>query len=292
MIPKKQLSLLNYKDNIYDYPQSTIDAQVVDDYDKTSIIQMMKLHLRRSNHFSADILSKKIDMDFKDADFVRLYKYPLPATYNVRTGKVIINLHALGKKEVTNIDPKSLHAIIFYGYLCKAFTKRPLPVSEAMDVANFLSEHLMFMFGKQFGIMASYGDMIPKLRFLTIAYTYTSLFDQPQIKTYNRASASGASQKDFPHLDVDKYDLTDTRNFIKILSDSSVFPGLDIGVFVSRIINRYGLIMLPFFEDEMRFMATIGAASMPSGEIFPPYLESINRKIYNKLIMLIQSLTT
>ena len=48
--------------------------------------------------------------------------------------------------------------------------------------------------------------------------------------------------------------------------------------------NRYGLIMLPLFEDEMRFMATLTAATLPNGGLFPSYLESTNAKLHSKII--------
>ena len=82
----------------------------------------------------------------------------------------------------------------------------------------------------------------------------------------------------------DDFDLYNVRNFINLLSESKVFPGINIAEFAGTIMNRYGLIMLPLFEDEMRFMATLAAATLPNGGLFPPYLESTNAKLHSKII--------
>ena len=94
--------------------------------------------------------------------------------------------------------------------------------------------------------------------------------------------------KDFPHSDIDSYDLTDVREYIRLLSDATVFPGMTVFEFTKSIINRFGIVMLPFFEDGMRFMATIGAGSIGAGDLFPLHLEKTNSSIYSKIIGLVK----
>jgi len=285
-IPKSNLSLLNNLQNNVSFPQSTIDTVSIDEYDKTNIIQIIKLLLNRMNHFSSDLMTKKVNIGFEDIDFVRFTRYSLVATYNIKTGRPIVNMQPFGRKEVTNIESRSLYASIFYAYLCKLFTIRPLKLNTYPEVSTFLSNVMVKMFGKRYGILASYEDSLPKLQFLTTSYVLTSFYGEHQKNTYLKSSKSGASKKDFS-VDLDSYDLSNVREYIKLLSDSNVFPGMVVMNFADFIINRYGLLMLPFFEDEMRFMATIGASSMPTGGLFPPYLEKFQPKLYERILKII-----
>ena len=285
-IPKKKLEFLSQIDNYYHVAQSTIDSFKIDEYDRENIFRIIKLTLHKTNHMSSDLMSRKLESGFDDADFVSLIKYPLPAVYNVKTKRVIINLKFFGKKEVTNIDPRALYSVIFYGYILKLFYHRPLPLKTNREVCEYFLEMFMALFGKRYGIMASYKEMIPKLHFIIVSYLLTSYYGSKQDKTYTMAARSGALVKQFD-VDFDDYDLYNSRQFIKLLSDSQVFPGFDLSTFAGYIFRRYNIIGLPMFEDEMRFMATLGASSMPTGGVFPPYLEKHHREIYQRLIKII-----
>ena len=146
----------------------------------------------------------------------------------------------------------------------------------------------MRLFGKKYGIMASYQEMIPRLRFICITYILTSFYGINQKVAYKKATRSGMTAGDF-NINFSDYDLTNSRDLIKILSDSGVFPGIDLSFFIGYVLrNRnLGLTSVPMFEDEMRFMATLGASTLPSGGLFPPYLESFNSTLHRKIVMLI-----
>jgi hypothetical protein len=287
-IPKLKLNLLNNIPNVFTQSQSTIDAFKVDEYDHENIIRTIKLLLHRINHFSTSLMVRKIEDNFDDVDFVRLIKYPLPAAFNIKTKRVLINLQVLGKKEITNIDPRTLYSVIFYGYLCKLYTLKPLKINTQIEVSDYFTDLLMKLFGKKYGIMASYQEMIPKLRFICITYILTSFYGIPQKVSYKKAVRSRVTQKDF-NIDFDDYDLSNARDFIKILSESGVFPGIDLSFFIGYVLkNRnLGLSSIPMFEDEMRFMATLGASTLPSGGLFPPYLEAFNASLHRKIVMMI-----
>ncbi len=285
-IPKKNFSLLKNVPNIVSLPQSTIDTIKLDEYDINTIHQMLKLLLPRINHFSTNLMEKKLQNYFSDIDFVRFRNYPLVATFNEKTNRPIVNVNVFGKKEVSNIENRSLYSAILYAYLCKLFTLRPLKIQTYEDVSLFLSNMIMKIFGKKYGIMASYEDMIPKLQFIITSYVLVSFYNQKQQNVYSKASKYGASIKDF-NVDINQYDLSDSKILIKLLSESGVFPGMLLIDFVASIVNRYGVLMIPFFEDEMRFMATLGASSMATGGLFPPYIEQFQKTIYIKLIKII-----
>ncbi len=286
-IPKKQLELLSRVDNYFNINQSTIDSFRIDEYDKENVVRIIKLLLHKTNHISTDLMARKVESVFDDADFVSLLKYPLPAVYNVKSKRVVINLKALGKKEVTNIDPHALYSIIFYGYMLKLFYHRPLQIKTNREICEYFLDMFLSMFGRRYGIMASYKDMIPKLHFIITTYILTSFYGQDQSKTYNTASRAGVSAKDFD-LDFSKYDLYNSRQFIKLLSESNVFPGFDLSSFASYIFKRFNIIGLPLFEDSMRFMATMAASTLPSGGAFPKDLQRFNNKKYTQIVKIIE----
>lgn len=286
-IPKSNLEFLNQIPNYFDYSQPTIDAFKIDEYDRENVIRTMKLLLHRMKHISVDLIARKVENNFDDIDFTNLLKYPLPAIYNIKTKRVIINLKFFGKKEVTGIDPRSLYSVIFYGYMLRLFYHKPLNVKYNIEICDYLLLMFINLFGKKYGIMSSYKDMIPKLHFLIISYVMTSFFGHTQKNTYTKSARSGASIKDF-RINLDEYDLYNSRNFIKALSDSGVFPGFDLSYFAGYIFKRFGLMTLPMFEDESRFIATMAAATLPSGGVFPRDLQKVSVKIFDKIVKIVE----
>jgi len=288
-IPKEKLSILSNITNVFNKSQSVFDSFKVDEYDHEAILSTIKLLISRVNHFSLDLMVRKLENNFDDVDFIRYPKYAVPASYNIRTEKVVINLQVLGKKEITNIPNRMLYAVIFYGYLCKLYTKYPLDIRKSgITVTDYFTDMMMKLFGRKYGIMASYQDMIPKLRFICITYILVSFYGIDQKSAYKKAVRSTVSLKDF-NVDFDKYDLSDIREFIKLLSDSGVFPGLNINLFGQYVYNNknLGIQALPMFEDEMRFMAVLGASTLPSAGLFPINLDTYNRSLHKKIEMLI-----
>jgi len=286
-IPKQKIEFLNSIDNYLDISQSTIDTFKIDEYDRENIYRVIKLVLHKTNHVSTNLMGRKLEAEFDDIDFVSFIKYPLPAVYNSRTKRIIVNIKFLGKKEITNIDNHALYSVIFYGYMLRLFYHRPLSLKTNREVCEYLLELFLALFGRRYGIMSSYEDMIPKLHFIIISYVLTSFYGLEQNKTYTMASRSGTSIKDF-NIDFNKYDFYNSRDFIKVLSDSQVFPGFNLSTFAGYIFKRYNIIGIPMFEDSMRFMATISASSLSSGGIFPKDLQHFNNKKYLQIVKIIE----
>lgn len=287
-IPKKELLLLNNIPNYISLPQASLDARSIDEYDKSRIVQMMHLVIGRIKHFSEGLMTRKIEAGFADIDFVKMMNYPLFATFNIKTNKPIVNLTPFGKKEATNIESRSLYSAIFYSYVCKYYTLRPIKENIYQYVSSYLANIFREVFGKKYGVMSSYYDILPKLQFICTSYVLVSFYGKDQKSTYSAASKAGLSYKDFP-TDMNQYNLYSIRDFIKLLSDSEVFPGMDYMEFAEAIIKRFGIIMLPFFEDGMRFMALLATSGMPTGGLIPPYLEKYQMSMYSKIVSTIEN---
>jgi len=294
-IPKETLVMVVNSPNLVSYPRASTDSHKIPELERSTIIQMMRILLPRINHYSVDFISKKTQRGFSDLDFVRLPKYPLLGAYNTKTKRSFVNLSIIGKKDISLINPRNLYSIIFYAYLTKTFTDHPLSkqLRTQIEISDYLYNIFRTIFGKRYGIMAAYKEMIPKLRFIIITYVLVSFYGMNQKRAYDLADRGGADERDFEDVDFNKYDFYNIEDFIKSLSEADVLPGFDRHTFAKSIMNDKRIqpaklsVSVPFFEDGMRFMATLGAADTGLGDLFPSYMASYNERLYNRIIGLI-----
>lgn len=281
--------------NLVSYPRASTDSHKISELERTTIIQMMRLLLPRVKHYSVDFISKKTQRGFPDLDFVRLPKYQLIGAYNIKTKRPFVNLSIIGKKDISLINPRDLYSIIFYAYLTKTFTDNPLSkhLRTQVEISDYIYNIFRTLFGKKYGIMAAYKEMIPKLRFIIITYVLVSFYGMKQSKAYSLADRGGADERDFEGIDFNQYNYYSIEDFIKSLSDADVLPGFDRHTFAKTVMNAKPFepaklnVLIPFFEDGMRFMATTGAADLKMGTLFPTYLAAFNERLYNRIIGII-----
>lgn len=282
---KDEISLLAGSSNVLNIPQSSIDAHKIDEEDKVQIIDTTKLFLRKvGSHWSKKIIKKQIDNEFKNYDFTSLSRYPLPGVFNKREKRIIVNTNVFGRRSILNVDPRDIYAIILYSYLSAYFTLKPVPTQLSDTIADYMSSVYIKMFAKRYGLIGSYVSEIPKLRFLVSLYVYVSFFGLRQRSAYLKAGAISKTKRTEFELDLDKYDFTDVRQFIKCLSESGVLHGISVHEFASSVIKFFnGPIALAMFEDVMRFMATIGASTISATTIFPQGMERYHPKLFKKI---------
>jgi hypothetical protein len=96
-------------------------------------------------------------------------------------------------------------------------------------------------------------------------------FGMNKKKAYVKASHVAKTQ--LGSIDVDSYDLTNGKEFIKCLSESGILHGITTYEFASRMIRLFGSNSLPMFEDGMRFMATMAGSSVLGTSLFPISLQ-------------------
>lgn len=285
---KDKLIFLDNTNNILDFPQGTIDAYKISDDDKSKIVQTLKLFSSKSkDHFANNTILRQIDNDFKHFDFIYLDKYPLPAAFNIKTKRIIINMKTWGNKDVLNIPPSDLYATILYGFVCAYYTVKNLDENDIEILSDFMSSIFIRMFAKKYGLMGSYAGEIPRLRFLVSTYVMVSFMNMPLNRAYIKASHLSKTTKDTFDVNLDDYDLRNGKEFIKCLSDSGVLHGLNTYEFASKIIRSFGPVSLPMFEDGMRFMATIAGSSVLGTSIYPISIERYSPKLYDKTITII-----
>jgi hypothetical protein len=289
-IPKQKLLLMADTDNVFNYPQATIDAHKLGTEDVEKISDTIKLFLSKAkSHFSYSIMEKQYNNGFKFFDFVRL-KHPLPATFNVREKRVIINVNIWKKKDLLNISPPDMYSTFVYGYVSAYYTINDIPQSDVNIVLDYMTNVWIKLFAKKYGLIGSYVSEIPKFRFLINLHTLVSFFGMPQKLAYKGAANLAKTNIDAFDINLDDYDFFNTKDLIRALSDSGVLFGISLHEFASTVIKFLDAICLAMFEDGMRFMATIAGASITSATLFPPTIPRFNITLYERLLKSLETI--
>jgi hypothetical protein len=285
-IPKINLSLLSGASNVLNIPQSTVDGHKIPEEEVGQIMDSVSLFIKKvGGHWTHDIVKKQLDNNFKNIDVVSLKKYPLPAVFNRRTNRMLFNMNAFGRRSPLNISTRDLYASLVYAYLVAYFTVKKIDPKMYDTIADYMSAIFIRMFAKQYGLVGSFQEEIPRLRFLVNTFTFVSFFGVDQKLAYGKAGSLAKSKKSAFPIDLDKYDLYDIRQLIQALSDTGVLHGISTHEFASKVIRIFnGPIALPLFEDGMRFMATMGASSISATSIFPQSLDKYQPTLYQKFL--------
>jgi hypothetical protein len=288
-MPKEKLVFLDNATNIFDFPQGTVDAFALSDEEVQKIAATLKLFSGKAkDHFANKAILRQVENGFKNYDFAQIKKYPLPASFNTRTKKITVNMAVWGRKDILNIPPQDLYAVVVYGFVSAYYTVKPIQEKDIGLISDFMASIFIRMFAKKYGLVGSYSDEIPKLRFLISVYVMRSFMDMPISRAYVKASHLAKTTKSAFQINLDDYDFYDGRDFIKSLSDSGVLHGMTTYEFASRIIRAFGPSSLPMFEDGMRFMATIAGSSILGTTMFPISLQRYSPKLYDKTITILQ----
>lgn len=286
---KDELILLGNTKNIVSYPQSTVDSLLLGDEDLDKIKDTIKLFLNKTkSHFAHSIIDRQYNNEFNNYDFVSIPKYVLPAVYNKNSRRILLNMSIWGRKDILNIPPQDLYATLVYSYVVAYYSNFDLSNDYIDTICDFMASVYLRLFAKKYGLMGSFVEEIPKLRFLVNMFVLKSFFFYDDKKSYIKAAHLSKINKDKFDVNLDDYDFSNIKDFIKCLSESGVLHGITMYEFASRLIRMFGVASLPMFEDGMRFMATISASSVPGTGIFPITLQKYNNTLYQKILKFVE----
>jgi len=252
---KQNLSLVNDKPNIFSFPQATIDTLAVDDSEKELFMSSVKIFMSRmKSHFTYPYVKFHVDTKFKYIDIIRLSKYPMPAVYNKKEKHVIINITALQKRSISNIDMKDLYTIVAYAHSCLVLSMgNSIPKNYADPICQYMGFVFLKLFAKKYGITGSYIDKIPQFRFIVYAYVYRSFFGFDQKSAIKSASHLSKYNPKRMDVDLNDYDLMNFEQLLKALSDADVTPGLNSYRFLEQMIRSISAMIVTLYDDIMRF---------------------------------------
>ena len=284
---KKNLQLLDGNPNTFDFSQSIIDTYKIDEMDKKLFKSSLQLFFdsRMSESFVGYKYVKfHLENDLKYLDIVKFPKYPLPAVLNINTRRVIINISALGKRSISNLESRDLCSLILYGHICGFLSTKDISKSSVNVFCEYFSAVFLKIFARKFGITGSYLNLIPYLRFLVSLYILVSFFNFSLKNAIVKARSISKFNVKKMEVDLNNYDLTSIISFIKLLNDSQVTPGLGIYKFTDTMIKQFGIINLPIFEDLMRCCSSLFASTVSQNNYFSPGFQIIHSNLFGKII--------
>ncbi len=281
-----KFKLLSNADNLMSFPESTIESYSISADQKDALTSSLSIYLKKNkNHFSWDVVLKQLDNNLSNFDIVYMQKYPLPVSYNKNTKRGLINLSIFHKRDVLNIEPRDLYTIIFHGYISAVYITIPIQKNLISVICDYMCAVFLKVFAKKYGLIGSYSEEIPKLRFLVNMYTLQTFFGiTGKNATAVAANLSKATLKDFNQHDIINHNFTDIVSLISILSQTDILKGLSLYEFVSTMVNRLFMHNIVMFEDPMRFMAILAGSTINSNVIFPSSLQFYHRQLYNDII--------
>lgn len=288
---KENLTIINDKPNIFDFPQSTIDPFIISDEDKDIFLSTVKIFLSKSkSHFTSKYIDFHVKNNMRFFDIVRFKEYPLISAYNRSTKRCVINLSAIGRKSISNIGMRDMYTITLYSHICSVLSAGVnIPLENSEPFCEYMIQVMLKVFSKKYGLTGSYVDLIPQCRFIVAAYIYVSFFGLKQDEALKRAEHLSKFSKSNIKIDFASYNLENVSNLFLALSDAQIFPGLNIYRFLEVMIKNFGTMNLPIFEDIMRFSSSMMSASINGNTYFSPVFQIYNPKLFLKINSIVEA---
>ena len=151
-------------------------------------------------------------------------------------------------------------------------------------ISGFFLSMMIGLFGKQYGLLATYSNRITELNFLVNCYILSAFFGITGKKSYRLAGASSGFDYNEIEKDLDTYDFSDIENFIKSLSNFGVMSGIDKYSFLNRTYRVTGLSFIPALEDLSRFISIMVCVSMKGSNIINTFISKYNEDSFARII--------
>jgi len=281
---KEKLALLGNAENLISVPQNLIETHLVDSDDLLAFKNSVILFSRKAkNHFLFPYVEKHIKSDFVRFDIARIPKYPLPATFNNYTKKVVINISPLGKRRVTSIEPRDMYTLLVYGHCFANLVLSPPIHSIDEEIADFISAIFLKIFAKKFGLSGAFFNLIPSLRYIISVYVYVSFFNIEQQQAYKKAIKTSKIDTSQINFELDSYDFSKIGDLIKCLDRSGTLPGLNAYTFVGTMGHNFDIMNIVLFEDYARFGSCILSSTINENSVVTPRIRFINEELYDRI---------
>lgn len=263
--------------NILPFSKSTLVGLEVEKtyYDFLSNLVMV---FSKTKNFTT--LTEIIQNNLKSVKIINLPSYPLPG-FITKDGIPVINLSVLPKGTLIDYTASDIFVLFVYAISLKIFMiTKPFNIGTEINIINMYFSIFMKLFGKKAGLIGSYKNLIPTLRFLIEIYVKVSLMGYKQNKVLFD-QISNSLFINYSNIKLD-YDFTKISEFIKSINDNGIIP-ISINKFSNVTANTIGLYSLPIFEDVSRFYSTMLVSKIPN-TIFSYYPIKVNSVLSAKII--------
>ena len=295
MVIKKNFRLVSNVPNVIELSPATIQNYTYEENSPRHIFVFLELKKKSIPHFTNNTIFNLISniKQRQSIQVVDLEQYPLHVSYNTPTKGMIINLKPFGVKEISSLSPNDLYACLVYSYTFSKLVTKKFKISESYSkyIIDFLLSMYVQLFGRKYGLLATYSSGIPKLKFLVACYVYSAFFgytNGPNLfKTASRAA---------PYLynnEIEllrKYDFSKIEDFVQVLSDTKVMPGINLTRFTATIHTFMKVEMLAALEDVSRFFSVILTSNVPGTRVVPTFISKYNERAYYSIIDIMRRL--
>jgi len=266
--------------NVVPLRAGSLKAFEISKSDQEHVKNLVKIYGRSKNHFAEKIINSQISK----CKVINFPRYPLAGFMN-KDKQMYVNVGTLPASLPSDYTPADVYSIFLYTIALGGFIKKQ-PFSDSVEehVSAYIFSVFMRVFGKRAGLIGSYKNLIPKLRFLIYYYVHIAFFGFRDTDKERKKISLRTGFSDFEDTILD-FDFANTKGFIKSINDNKLIP-LSENVFSSKIIRMGGVNVLPLFEDLSRFFAIFLAVTVSGNTVFGTYLPKINNELYNKLVYL------
>lgn len=263
--------------NIYTGTTGTLDAYAFDIESKNYLLTLSRSYARSRGVQFDKYISSYLDTCL----FVNMPSYPLPG-FITRKNVPVVNLGVLKASDITDYLSADIYTAAAYTLLFKNYIDNKSFSEPSTDLTSlFIFNVFMTLFGKKHGLIGSYSNLIPKLRFLIEYYVRSGLLGlRLNESELGRMASSYSIGLNSLNL---KYDFSNIKEFIQSLNENEILP-LSINKFSMSLINVAGINSLPVFEDIARMYSTLLCSSIKGNNIFSVFWIKSSKNIFNKML--------
>lgn len=264
--------------NIVPLNSRALNTYAIPKEDTEYLKNLVRMYIRtRSSTVGTDFVLRNMDKCVP----IRIDDYPLPA-FMSRDRTPYVNLNVLQQTTTTDFAPPDIYAIYLNSLVLSYLQiKQPITLSSELDVSNYIYSVFMKLFGKKSGLLGSYKDLIPKLRFLVSLYVRCGMFGE-QDTDRARKQIAASLYTSFDDLKMD-YDFSSTNDFIKCIRDNQIIP-LSTIKFSQQIVRIGGPQSLPIFEDNSRFFSTLICSLVSGNAVYTSFWSKMPGTLYKKIV--------
>jgi hypothetical protein len=263
--------------NVMPMSESSLSAFLLDTSDNYHIMNLAKIYAKSKNHVSSEIVLSKLE----SVKCVRMPQYPLPGFVSKQMVPYI-NVATIPTPSASDFSSPDIYSMYLYSIALASFIKNESFQSAIEEhVTNYIFACFMKFYAKRSGLLGSYQDMIPRLRFLIHLYITCSMMGNFD----NEATRKKIASKYFIPLTamkLDGYDFTKIKDLLKAINHNNIVP-LSDNIFSTQVVNIGGAASLPIFEDVSRFFATMLAVSVKGNTQFNSYWVKVRPDLYHKI---------
>ena len=288
MLIKDKFILLKNTPNTLSLNMSTINKYLVNDGPRkiqVDLVRMKITHFTRDKvlNFISDLKTKKL------IHVVNMTNYSLPVSYNIKTDGIVINLNFFGVDDIYPNKPgaANLYACMVYAIAFRELVKKKVHITKKYTpiISSYLTSILIRLFGKAYGLLGSFSEEIPKLKFLVNCYVLESFFGIKSPACFKEASGYSAFNYKDIEEDLKGRSFSNIDDLIISLDELRVTPGLNKYIFADKSLRMFrDFNTLPIFEDPSRFISILTTSSISGASVVPGYLHKYDEASFNSIL--------